>query len=87
LLSLEVMDTSCTVCRFERDSPARLGLTLATPCCDRAVLPPTGDLELVRQVLRHESLAMALEYARLTKPDVTAKFRRASPLDNLRAGR
>lgn len=41
---------------------------------------------LVRQVLRHESLAMALRYAHLTKPDVSAKFRRASPLDNLRAG-
>ncbi len=38
-------------------------------------------------VLRHESLAMALRYAHLTKPDVSAKFRRASPLDNLRAGR
>lgn len=46
-----------------------------------------GDLELVRQVLRHESLAMALRYAHLTKPDVSAKFRRASPLDNLKAGR
>lgn len=52
-----------------------------------AILRQTGDLERVRQVLRHESLAMALHYARLTKPDVSAKFRRASPLDNLRAGR
>ncbi len=52
-----------------------------------AILRQTGDLELVRQVLRHESLSMALRYARLTKPDVSAKFRRASPLDNLRAGR
>jgi len=52
-----------------------------------SILRQTGDLELVRQVLRHESLAMALRYARLTKPDVSAKFRRASPLDNLRAGR
>jgi integrase/recombinase XerD len=52
-----------------------------------AILRQTGDLELVRQVLRHESLAMALRYAHLTKPDVSAKFRRASPLDNLRAGR
>jgi len=41
----------------------------------------------VRQVLWHESLTMALRDARLTKPDVSAKFRRASPLDNLRAGR
>ncbi|HEY6073833.1 MAG TPA: tyrosine-type recombinase/integrase, partial [Anaerolineales bacterium] len=52
-----------------------------------AILKQTGDLELVRQVLRHESLAMALRYAHLTRPDVSAKFRRASPLDNLRAGR
>ena len=52
-----------------------------------AILKQTGDLELVRQVLRHESLAMALRYAQLTKPDVSRKFRRASPLDNLRAGR
>ncbi len=52
-----------------------------------SILKQTGDLELVRQVLRHESLAMALRYAHLTKPDVSAKFRRASPRDNLRAGR
>ena len=52
-----------------------------------SILRQTGDLELVRQVLRHESLTMALRYAHLTKPDVSAKFRRASPLDNLRAGR
>lgn len=52
-----------------------------------AILRQSGDLELVREVLRHESLAMALRYAHLTKPDVSAKFRRASPLDNLRAGR
>lgn len=52
-----------------------------------SILRQTGDLELVRQVLRHESLTMALRYAYLTKPDVRAKFRRASPLDNLRAGR
>jgi site-specific recombinase XerD len=52
-----------------------------------SILKQTGDLELVRQVLRHETLAMALRYAHLTKPEVSAKFRRASPLDNLRAGR
>jgi len=52
-----------------------------------SILKQTGDLELVRQVLRHESLAMALRYAHLAKPDVSRKFRRASPLDNLRVGR
>lgn len=52
-----------------------------------SVLKQTGDLELVRQVLRHETLAMSLRYAHLVKPDVSRKFPRASPLDNLRAGR
>ena len=52
-----------------------------------SILKQTGDLELVRQVLRHESLTMTLRYAHLTKPDVSRKFRRASPLDNLRTGR
>lgn len=52
-----------------------------------SILKQTGDLELVRQVLRHESLTMALRYAQMTKLDVGRKFRRASPLDNLRAGR
>ena len=65
-----------------RISPHQLRHYAAT-----SILRQTGDLELVRQVLRHESLAMALRYAHLTKPDVSAKFRRASPLDNLRAGR
>ncbi len=49
-----------------------------------SLLRQTGDLELVRQVLRHSTLAMVLRYARLTQTDVSAKFRRASPLDNLR---
>jgi site-specific recombinase XerD len=44
------------------------------------ILKQTGDLELVRQVLRHESLTMALKYAQITKMDVSRKFRRASPL-------
>jgi site-specific recombinase XerD len=52
-----------------------------------SILKQTGDLELVRQVLRHESLAMTLRYAHLARRDVSRKFRRASPLDNLRAGR
>ena len=52
-----------------------------------SILMQTGDLELVRQVLRHESLAMTLRNAQLTKTDVSRKFRRASPLDNLRTRR
>ena len=31
-----------------------------------SILKQTGDLELVRQVLRHESMSMALRYAQLT---------------------
>ncbi len=62
-------------------SPHRLRNYAAT-----SILRRTGDLELVRQVLRHETLAMALRYARLTQTDTVAKFRRASPLDDLRAG-
>jgi len=49
-----------------------------------SILKQTGDLELTRQVLRHESLAMTLRCAHLTQLDVSRKFRRASPLDNLR---
>lgn len=49
------------------------------------ILNETGDLELVRRVLRHETLAMALRYAHLTGSEVSAKFRRASPFNNLRA--
>jgi len=52
-----------------------------------SILKQTGDLELVRQVLRHETLAIALRYAHIAKPEISRKFRRASPLDNLRAGR
>jgi site-specific recombinase XerD len=56
-------------------------------CAAPSILKQTGDLELVRQVLRHETLAMALRYAHIAKPEISRKFRRASPLDNLRAGR
>jgi len=67
--------------------PRKIGPHALRHYAATAILRQTGDLELVRQVLRHESLAMALRYAHPTKPDVSAKFRRASPLDNLRAGR
>lgn len=52
-----------------------------------SILKQTGDLELVRQVLRHEMLTMSLRYAQIAKPEISRKFRRASPMDNLRAGR
>lgn len=47
-----------------------------------SILKQTGNLELVRQVLRHESLAMALRYAHLAKPDVSRKFRCVSQADS-----
>ncbi len=67
--------------------PRKIGPHALRHYAATSILKQTGDLELVRQVLRHESLAMTLRYAHLTKPEVSAKFRRASPLDNLRAGR
>lgn len=51
-----------------------------------AILRRTGDLELVRRVLRHSTLAMALRYATLTQTEIAAKFERASPLDHLGVG-
>jgi site-specific recombinase XerD len=52
-----------------------------------SILRRTGDLELVRRVLRHESLAMTLRYAHLTGLEVAAKFKQASPVDALRGAR
>jgi site-specific recombinase XerC len=51
-----------------------------------AILRRTGDLELVRRVLRHETLTMALRYIALAQTEVAAKYQRASPLDHLRSG-
>jgi integrase/recombinase XerD len=52
-----------------------------------AILRRTGDLELVRRLLRHETLAMALRYATLTQTEVAAKFAMASPMDHLNVRR
>ncbi len=54
--------------------------------CATALLRRTGDLDLVRQVLGHSTLAMALRYAALTQTDIAAKFEAASPLDHLWTG-
>jgi site-specific recombinase XerD len=51
-----------------------------------AVWRRSGDLELVRRVLRHETLTMALRYVQVTQADIAAKFERASPLDHLWTG-
>jgi site-specific recombinase XerC len=48
-----------------------------------SLLKRTGDLELVRRVLGHATLAMALRYAQLAAPEIAAKFARASPVDQL----
>lgn len=48
-----------------------------------ALLCRTDDLELVRQVLRHETLAMTLRYAVLTQTDIATRFQAGSPMDHL----
>jgi len=65
--------------------PRKLGPHALRHYAATSILRQTGDLELVRQVLRHESLTMSLRYARLAAPEISRKFRRASPMDNLRA--
>ncbi len=67
--------------------PRKIGPHALRHYAATSILKQTGDLELVRQVLRHESLAMALRYAHLARPELSRKFRRASPMDALRAGR
>jgi site-specific recombinase XerD len=66
--------------------PRKIGPHALRHYAATSILKQTGGLELVRQVLRHESLAMALRYAQMTKPEVSRKFRRASPLDNFEGG-
>ncbi len=67
--------------------PRKIGPHALRHYAATSILRQTGDLELVRQVLRHETLGMALKYAHIARPEISRKFRRASPLDNLRAGR
>jgi site-specific recombinase XerD len=51
-----------------------------------AVWRRSGDLELIRRLLRHETLTMALRYVAVSQTDLAAKFAAASPVDHLRAG-
>ncbi len=51
--------------------------------CGVSILKQTGNLEVVRQVLGHETLHMALHYSRLASPDIARAYRRASPVDSL----
>ncbi len=52
-----------------------------------AIWRRSGDLELVRRVLRHETLTMTLRYVAVSQADLAAKFATASPMDHLRAAR
>ncbi|MCL6551909.1 MAG: site-specific integrase [Firmicutes bacterium] len=54
-------------------------------CAATAVWRRSGDLELVRRVLRHETLTMALRYVAVSEADLAAKFAVASPMDHLHA--
>jgi integrase len=51
--------------------------------CGVSMLKTTGNLELVRQTLGHETLTMALHYSRMASVDVARAYRRASPVDPL----
>lgn len=51
------------------------------------LLRRSGNLELVRQTLRHSTLAMTLGYAALARADISAKFQAASPMDHLWGGK
>ena len=63
--------------------PRKIGPHALRHYAATSILRRTGDLELVRRVLGHSTLAMALRYAHLSGADVAGKFHRASPLDNL----
>jgi site-specific recombinase XerD len=63
--------------------PRKIGPHALRHFAATSILRQTGDLDLVRRVLRHESLAMALRYTHLTGADISKKFRRASPFNNL----
>ncbi len=52
-----------------------------------SILRHSGNLELVRQVLRHTTLTMALRYATLTQTEIAARFQLVAPLDHLWAMR
>ncbi len=67
--------------------PRKVGCHQLRSYAATSILKASGDLELVRQVLRHETLAMSLKYAAIAQPEIARKFRRASPVDSLRAGR
>jgi len=51
--------------------------------CGVSVLKATGNLEVVRQTLGHETLTMALHCSRLASVDVARAYRRVSPVDAL----
>ncbi len=66
--------------------PRKIGPHALRHYAATAVWRRSGDLELVRRVLRHESLTMALRYVAVTQADLAAKFAPVSPMDHLRGG-
>lgn len=48
-----------------------------------ALLRKTGDLDLVRRVLRHSTLDQAMKYTLIVQTETAAKFQQAAPLDQL----
>ncbi len=63
--------------------PRRIGPHALRHYAATAILRRTGDLELTRRVLRHETLAMTLRYAVLAHTEIAARYRAGSPLDHL----
>lgn len=54
--------------------PRKIGPHALRHYAATSILKQTGDLELVRHVLRHETLGMALKYAHIAKPEISRKF-------------
>ncbi len=65
--------------------PRKIGPHALRHYAATALLRRTGDLELTRRVLRHETLAMTLRYVTLAQTEIAARYQAGSPLDHLSA--
>ena len=65
--------------------PRKIGTHALRHYAATAILRNTGDLELTRRVLGHETLAMTLRYVALAQTEIAARYHLASPLDRLSA--
>lgn len=65
--------------------PRKIGPHALRHYAATAVWRRTGDLELVRRLLGHGTLAMALRYVAVADTELAALYRQASPLDHLSA--